>query len=304
MTAASTNLPGGALQDAQLRPWAHGFMPLLRKLAAAEPAMPLVGQAQRPQQESFRLGQQASLAFAPREVARVEVQQDSKQRPMARIKLFGLGTLGPNGALPIHFTELVRERVEAKRDNTLADFIDLFHHRAFTHIYRAWAQSQSAAGLDRAGEETFSPYIARLAGDDRRGGAAADLGGTPAPVGRETVDVDGDERRHARGIDPEQHQTGHRCRQRPAGKVLGGERRSGDQPLAGGQGNLLSLQRQEVAQHGVGGGVGIRRLDRDCGQRQRDQEQHPRPDHDDTVTEVKSTRLLRESGKTVAHIIS
>jgi type VI secretion system protein ImpH len=155
-----------ALSDAQARPWAHGFVPLLRKLAATDPAMPRVGMTQRPQQESFRLGQQASLAFAPRELARVEVQLDRKQRPRAHIKLFGLGALGPNGALPIHFTELVRERVEAKRDNTLANFLDLFHHRAFSHIYRAWAQSQSAAGLDRVDEETFSPYIARIAGDE------------------------------------------------------------------------------------------------------------------------------------------
>ena len=155
-----------SLRDAQSTPWRHGFTPLLRRLAAVEPGMPLVGEAQRPQQESFRLGQQASLAFAPREVARVEVQLDGRRKARAHIKLFSLGMLGPNGALPIHFTELVRERVEAKRDNTLADFIDLFHHRAFTHLYRAWAQSQSAAGLDRAGEETFSPYIARLAGDE------------------------------------------------------------------------------------------------------------------------------------------
>ena len=157
---------GEILGDAQSRPWAHGFVPLLRKLAAADPALPQVGAAQRPQQENFRLGQQASLGFAPRELARVEVQLDRKQRPRAHIKLFGLGALGPNGALPIHFTELVRERVEAKRDTTLADFLDLFHHRAFTHIYRAWAQSQSAAGLDRIDAETFSPYIARLAGDE------------------------------------------------------------------------------------------------------------------------------------------
>jgi type VI secretion system protein ImpH len=155
-----------ALQDAQERPWQHGFVPLMRKLAAADPGQPPVGMAQRPQQESFRLGQQASLAFAPRELAKVEVKPGPDEQLRAFIKLFGLGTLGPNGALPIHFTELVRERVEAKRDNTLADFIDLFHHRAFTHIYRAWSQSQSAAGLDRADQETFSTYIARLGGDE------------------------------------------------------------------------------------------------------------------------------------------
>lgn len=158
------------LQDAQQRPWQHGFVPLLRGLAAAEPAMPAIGRAQRPQQENFRLGQTASLAFAPRELARVHVQEDmvadGSSRPRTHIQLFGLGMLGPNGALPLHFTERVRERSEAKRDNTLANFLDLFHHRAFTHIYRAWAQSQSAAGLDRADQETFTPYVARLGGDE------------------------------------------------------------------------------------------------------------------------------------------
>jgi type VI secretion system protein ImpH len=154
------------IDDVTARPWRHGFVPLLRRLAAAAPTMPPVGKAQRPQQESFRLGQQASLAFAPRELAKVEVRPGLDERPRAHIKLFGLGALGPNGALPIHFTELVRERVEARRDTALADFLDVFHHRAFTHLYRAWAQSQSAAGLDRPEQETFSGYVARLAGDE------------------------------------------------------------------------------------------------------------------------------------------
>jgi type VI secretion system protein ImpH len=74
--------------------------------------------------------------------------------------------LGPNGSLPLHVSELVRERVQTKRDHTLAHFLDLFHHRAFSHIYRAWAQAQSAAGLDRPQAETFTRYVARLAGDE------------------------------------------------------------------------------------------------------------------------------------------
>jgi len=170
------------LQDAQSRPWAYGFMPLLRRLGATQPHLPRIGRAQRPQQEHYRLGQQASLTFAAREIARVHIashitpqavhgpysaaQMPSQPTQRVHIKLFGLGALGPNGALPIHVTELVRERVEARRDTTLADFLDIFHHRAFTHLYRAWAQSQSAAGLDRAAEETFTPYIARLGGDE------------------------------------------------------------------------------------------------------------------------------------------
>jgi len=149
------------LLDCQSQPWKHGFAPLLRYLGARRQDQPSIGHAQRPSQESFRLGQQASLAFATREVASVS-QRDEQWL----IKLFGLGTLGSNGVLPLHFTELVRERSEAKMDNTLANFLDIFHHRWMTHMYRAWAQAQSAAGLDRTDAETFSRYIARIGGDE------------------------------------------------------------------------------------------------------------------------------------------
>ena len=149
------------LQDCQSQPWKHGFAPLMRYLGARRQDQPSIGHAQRPSQESFRLGQQASLAFATREIASVS-QRDEQWL----IKLFGLGTLGSNGVLPLHFTELVRERSEAKMDNTLANFLDLFHHRWLTHMYRAWAQAQSAAGLDRTDAETFSRYIARIGGDE------------------------------------------------------------------------------------------------------------------------------------------
>ncbi len=134
---------------------------MLRHIAASHADLPMVGVAQRPQQEHFRLGQQASMAFAPREIAEVH-----SRGGIPVIKLFGLGMLGPNGPLPLHMTETVRERVEGKRDATLANFLDIFHHRYLSHLYRAWAQAQATAGLDRCAAETFSPYIARLAGDD------------------------------------------------------------------------------------------------------------------------------------------
>lgn len=149
------------LRDAQKQPWRQGFLTLMRLLDARDQEAPRIGQSQRPQQESFRLGQQASLAFAPREIARI-FQRDDK----THIHLFGLGMLGPNGALPIHYTEQVRERSEAMRDQTIANFLNIFHHRSFTHLYRAWAQSQAAAGLDRTQAEVFTNYVARLSGDE------------------------------------------------------------------------------------------------------------------------------------------
>lgn len=168
-------------------PWKFGFFALLRRLAALDAQAPPIGLASRPGQEAFRLGQSAALTFAPREIAEAVLpgdvaqgMQDAKgarlpgaghprsgnnpRLPMVRV--YGLGMLGPNGPLPLHYTEMVRERSENHNDTTLADFLDLFHHRYLTHMYRAWAQSQAAAGLDRAHDEVFSRYVARLTGHD------------------------------------------------------------------------------------------------------------------------------------------
>lgn len=160
-----------ASRYAELAPWKLSFLGLLRGLSARHPELPPVGRAARPQAEPFRIGQAAALTFAPREIAKLEACANG-----LRIQLFGLGMLGPNGALPLHMTEIVRERTEAHRDGTTAAFLDIFHHRALTQFYGAWAGSQSAAGLDRAGEEVFSRYIGWLSGAE-----ASEISSSPLP---------------------------------------------------------------------------------------------------------------------------
>lgn len=142
-------------------PWKLSFLGLLRHLSARHPELPPIGQACKPRDEPLRVGQQAALTFAPREIAQLQPLPGR-----LKVQLFGLGMLGPNGALPLHLTEIVRERSESHRDSTVADFLDLFHHRALTQFYRAWASSQATAGLDRRGDEVFSRYIGWLAGNE------------------------------------------------------------------------------------------------------------------------------------------
>ncbi|ATE59941.1 type VI secretion system baseplate subunit TssG [Thauera sinica] len=139
--------------------WRYEFYGLMRWLSAVRQDKPPVGEALRPQQETFRLGQKPSMAFAPREIA--DLRQDGG---LLRIRLHGLGLLGPNGAMPLQFTDFIRDRAEAHQDTTLADFLDVFHHRHLSAMYRAWANSQAAAGLDRPQDERFSRYVDRLAG--------------------------------------------------------------------------------------------------------------------------------------------
>ncbi|KDB05752.1 type VI secretion protein, VC_A0111 family [Burkholderia sp. lig30] len=158
------------LERLQAEPWRFGFLSLLRRIGA-NAAIDPVGTARRPQAEPFRLGQQPSLAFAPREVASV---QEAAGR--LKVRLFGLGMLGPNGPLPIHVTEMAKDREDSRRDTTTVDFFDIFHHRFLTLFYRAWASAQATAGLDRQDDEAFSFYVASLTGQD-----TAEIGRRPLP---------------------------------------------------------------------------------------------------------------------------
>jgi type VI secretion system protein ImpH len=159
------------IEHLQAEPWRYGFLTLLRRLGA-DPRIDSIGTARRPQAEPFRLGQQPSLAFAPREIASV-----CEANGRLKARLFGLGMLGPNGPLPIHVTEIAREREESRRDTTLVNFLDIFHHRYLTLLYRAWASAQAAAGLDRPGDERFSFYVASVTGQD-----TCEIDGGPLPA--------------------------------------------------------------------------------------------------------------------------
>jgi len=150
-------------------PWREGFFALVRRLAADARLDP-VGRALRPQAEPFRFGQQPSLAFAPREIADARIEHGR-----LKLRLTSLGMLGPNGPLPRHVTEIARDRSDRQHDSTLADFLDLFHHRYLTLLYRAWASAQASAGLDRPDAEPFSSYVASLVGLDVREAAGGGL---------------------------------------------------------------------------------------------------------------------------------
>lgn len=141
-------------------PWESGFVGLMRTLAARTPDKPVPGTAQRPTQEAHRIGQSAQMLFSPREIAGLSFE-DSR----LDIQLYGLGIWGAQGAMPLHLTELAWARSE-QQDDTLVDFVDLFHHRALSLLWRAWYVSQDTASLDRPDNETFSFYVASLTGMD------------------------------------------------------------------------------------------------------------------------------------------
>ena len=145
------------LAEVASAPHLHGFYPLLRALEARHPHLPRLGEAARPADEPWRIGQPAELGFAAASLAALELDGP---RPRLQQRLFGL--LGPHGPLPTHLTELARERWQHQGDLGLQRFLELLTHRLALLFYRAWAQAQPA--LDRPGDHGFAQRLGGLYG--------------------------------------------------------------------------------------------------------------------------------------------
>jgi type VI secretion system protein ImpH len=118
-----------------------------------------VGFFHQPDKEIVRFAVPPSLAFPASEIQALEAREGAA--PVMRLNFLGL--TGPLGILPIYYTELVAERVQ-NRDRTLADFVDLFHHRLISLFYRAWQKYRFQVSYERTGEDELSPYLFDLIG--------------------------------------------------------------------------------------------------------------------------------------------
>ncbi|CAN7209541.1 type VI secretion system baseplate subunit TssG [Acidovorax sp. LjRoot129] len=142
-------------------PHAFDLFFALRWLQARNSDQPLLGRAARPQAEPIRLGQDPSLAFAPATIA--ELLPPVAGQP-ERLTVWNFGLYGPNGPMPTHLTEYVRERQRQYDDPALARFSDIFHHRLLLLFFRAWADAQPTVSLDRPGDDMFGRHLASIIG--------------------------------------------------------------------------------------------------------------------------------------------
>lgn len=149
--------------DAALREDAQAFelFAALRLIERAWPQRPRLGRSGRPAEDPVRLRQALSLAFAPGQVA--AYRPGDGERP-AHLDAYGPGLFGPHGPLPLHLTEYAIERRQGARDDTLAAFADVFHHRMLALFYRAWADAQPTVQADRPDDDRFRFHVGALIG--------------------------------------------------------------------------------------------------------------------------------------------
>ena len=148
-------------------PWAWSFYQAMRRLEAEHADRPRLGRSVRPAQDALRLAQEPSVEFAPAtlaawEAAAAGAKGGEAAAPRLLVHFFGL--FGPDGPLPLHLTEYARDRRRNHRDPGFQRFADVFHHRALSLFYRAWADVRPTVSFDRPADDRFALYTGALIG--------------------------------------------------------------------------------------------------------------------------------------------
>jgi len=140
-------------------PYRFGFFEAMRQIECMHRDAPRLGKSLRPADDPVRLGQRPSLRFASSTLASFQQRQEA---PLLQVYFMGL--LGPNGPLPLHLTEYIRQRKLNARDPVPAEFLDMFHHRLLSLFYRAWADKEPTVHFDRPEDDRFAFYVGALCG--------------------------------------------------------------------------------------------------------------------------------------------
>ena len=124
----------------------------VRLLGRLHPERAGVGGWADPSTEVVRFAVPPSFAFPTSEVAALRPPAGGEGPYRMAVNFFGL--TGPQGLLPHVYTHHAGAQTRA-RDPGLRDFLDLFHHRALSLFYRAWAKPHAVIGHEDGGDEDW-----------------------------------------------------------------------------------------------------------------------------------------------------
>jgi type VI secretion system protein ImpH len=144
------------LDDLNSSPEAYTLFAALRRIEQAHPDRPRLGESRKASDDPVRITQRPHLYFAGSDVAAFGAGGTA----VPRIEQHGFGVFGPNGALPLHLTEVAYSREHQADDPAFSDF----QHRFASLFYRAWAGSDPCTGFDRADQDAFRLYVGALIG--------------------------------------------------------------------------------------------------------------------------------------------
>lgn len=160
--------------------------------------------------ETVRFRPAASLGFAAADIESVVATESIGAEIPARflVTVNFMGLYGPASPMPNHFTEdIIWSGIEG---DAMRDFLDLFHHRQISFLYRAWETYRHPVRFEPDGSDTFTQRMFCLVGLGTAGMAeAAELpivpllrtAGALATRHRSAAGLEGFLRDHFAGID-------------------------------------------------------------------------------------------------------
>ncbi|MDY6943378.1 MAG: type VI secretion system baseplate subunit TssG [Pseudomonadota bacterium] len=145
-------------------PGGFTFYRALQILEAADPDSTPIGTRGAPAGEAIRLAPKLSLGFPTREVESIErlpARLDQRDRYRVTVNLPGL--YGSNSPLPAFYTEQLLGEERGGGD-VRREFLDFFHHRLLSLLYRAGGKYRYYLSYRRGATDAFSQRIFALMG--------------------------------------------------------------------------------------------------------------------------------------------
>lgn len=142
----------------------RSFFQLVQQLVRLREGAIAPGGGGPPRHETIRFRPNASLGFPASDVAAVErYELPGEEIPLRyRVTVNFMGLYGPASPMPNHFTE---EMLWADGEGEIQrDFLDLFHHRMISFVYRAWLKYRHWAHYRAGGKDATTPLYLGLIG--------------------------------------------------------------------------------------------------------------------------------------------
>jgi type VI secretion system protein ImpH len=149
-------------------PYRFEFFQAVRLLEKIYPERKALGREALPHEEIVRFRSRMSLNFPASQIQEFKdsVDEFTDQQKLEMFVNF-MGMVGVSGVMPIHYTELIMERIRY-RDTAMWTFLDIFTHRSVSMFFRAWEKYRFPIGYER-GQDDFTAFLFDIVGLGTKG---------------------------------------------------------------------------------------------------------------------------------------
>lgn len=137
------------------------FFRLCELMELSAPGQPPLGTTDTPATDPVRFRSSGGLGFPGREIDAVEHDADHPGMPPT-IRTTFMGLYGVDARMPSYFVDEIAQRRDGAEP--LSAFLDLFHHRIVTQLYRVARKYRYPVGFRPGGRDEVSRYFLSLLG--------------------------------------------------------------------------------------------------------------------------------------------